>query len=186
MTETSSQAEALRLAMRCMAGSVSIVTVGTGSARTGMTVTSAISLSMTPPTMLVAVDRGSSAWPILESSGHFAINVPSAAQVGTAERFAGRGGAKGLARYVGADWYALGSGTLGLVGALAVIDCRVDEIIVRHSHAIVLGAVLSVHIEDVATAEPLVYVGGAFVPTLPANPPALAKARPQPDGRAHV
>lgn len=85
--------------------------------------------------MLVAVDRGSSTWPILAASGRFDIKVPSSAQLGVAERFAGRSGAKGLARYEGADRFQLGSGSFGLVGALAVIDCRIEEIVERHSQA---------------------------------------------------
>lgn len=156
----STDSDALRIAMRRSAGGVSIITTGTGQDRTGMTVTSAISLSMAPPTMLIAVDRGSSTWPILAASGAFAINLPSSAQLDVAERFAGRGGARGLARYADADWFRLGTGTYGLVGALAVIDCRIEEIIERHSHAVVLGSVLSVDLGP--DADPLAYAGGSF------------------------
>ena len=152
----------LRTAMRRSAGAVSIITAGTGPERTGMTVTSALSLSMAPPTMMVAVDRGASTWPILEAAGSFAVNIPSATQIHVAERFAGRDGAKGAARYAGSDWFRLGSGSFGLVGALAVIDCRIEEIIERHSHAIVLGAVLDVHLGSEPAAESLVYAAGAF------------------------
>jgi len=43
--------------MRRLAGGVSVITAGDGDARTGLTVTSAISLSMDPPTMMVSVNR---------------------------------------------------------------------------------------------------------------------------------
>ena len=158
----SAAAGLLRTAMRRSAGAVSIITAGTGPERTGMTVTSALSLSMTPPTMMVAVDRGSSTWPILEAAGSFAVNIPSSTQIDVAERFAGGGGARGLARYAGADWFRLGSGSFGLVGALAVVDCRIEEIFERHSHAIVIGTVLDVHLGDNPRAEALVYTAGAF------------------------
>ena len=161
-TPSPTDAGLLRDAMRRGAGGVSVVTTGRGPDRNGMTVTSAISLSMSPPTMLVAVDRGTSTWPVLVAAGHFAVNMPSARQVAVAERFAGRGGLKGAARYAGADWFRLGSGTWGLADALAVIDCRIEEIIERHSHAIVLGTVLAVHPGDDPLAEPLVYAAGAF------------------------
>ena len=68
---------------------------------------------------------------------------------------------KGKDRYEGADWMPMGSGALGLVGALAVIDCAVEEIIVRHSHAIVLGAVRDVQ-GDLGDGEGLVYGHGRF------------------------
>lgn len=157
-----SEADLLRNAMRRSAGGVSIITAGRGLERSGMTITSAISQSMAPPTMLVAVDLTASTLPVLATSGCFAVNIPSARQLDVAERFAGRGGLKGTARYEGAEWSRLGSGTWGLVSALAVIDCRVEEIIERHSHAIVLGAVEAVHLGEDSEAEPLVYAAGAF------------------------
>ena len=39
-------------AMRHLVGGVSVITAGSGAAKTGLTVTSAISLSLDPPTML--------------------------------------------------------------------------------------------------------------------------------------
>ena len=163
-------ADLLRDAMRRSAGGVSIITAGRGLERAGMTVTSAISQTMAPPTMLVAVDLTASTLPVLTAKGHFAVNIPSARQVDVAERFAGRGGLKGAARYAGAEWFRLGSGTWGLVDALAVIDCRVEEIIERHSHAIVLGAVEAVHLGSDASAEPLAYAAGAFARAMAAVP----------------
>lgn len=58
-----------------------------------------------------------------------------------AERFAGRGGLKGSARYEGASWSALATGALALEDSLAAVDCTVEDTIVRHSHALVLGSV---------------------------------------------
>lgn len=169
-TPSAPDADLLRGAMRRSAGGVSIITAGRGPERTGMTVTSAISLSMAPPTMLVAVDRTASTLPVLVGAGHFAVNIPSARQVAVAERFAGRGGAKGAARYAGAEWIRLGSGSWGLDGALAVIDCRVEQIIERHTHAIVLGAVLAVHLGEDPNAEPLAHTAGAFARVTAAVP----------------
>jgi hypothetical protein len=44
-------------AMRHLIGGVSVITAGSGEIRTGLTATSAISLSLDPPTMLVCVNR---------------------------------------------------------------------------------------------------------------------------------
>jgi flavin reductase (DIM6/NTAB) family NADH-FMN oxidoreductase RutF len=46
-------------------------------------------------------------------------------------------------RFEGARWTALATGAPILVGALAAFDCLIEEVIERHSHAIVLGAVVS-------------------------------------------
>ena len=152
----------LRHAMRHMAGGVSVITAGTGPERTGLTVTTATSLSMEPPTMLICVNRTASAWPVIREHGHFVVNILSAHQEEVAGRFAGRGGVKGAARYDGAEWDRLGSGVWGLRGALATIECEVEEIIERHSHNIILGAVLSV--TTGRDHDPLVYGHGRFSP----------------------
>jgi flavin reductase (DIM6/NTAB) family NADH-FMN oxidoreductase RutF len=41
-------------------------------------------------------------------------------------------------------WTTRVSGVPLLVGALSAIDCQVDEIVERHSHAIVIGRVLDI------------------------------------------
>jgi flavin reductase (DIM6/NTAB) family NADH-FMN oxidoreductase RutF len=147
-------------AMGRLAGAVSVITVGKGENRTGFTATSVSSFSVEPPTILVSLNRDSSSWPALLSARSFAVNILSADQAGVADRFAGRGGIKGNDRYVGWDWSRLSSGTLGLEGAVAVVDCALDEAIERHSHAILLGRVLSVEI--VPEADPLLYWRGDY------------------------
>ncbi len=134
----------LKSAMRRVSGGVSVITAGVGEDRTGATVTSATALSVDPPTMIVNINRSSSSWPIISRYGHFCVNILSAEQQDVADRFAGKGGLKGTARYDGAEWYTLASGASALRGALAAIDCEVDEIIERHSHAIILGRVVSI------------------------------------------
>lgn len=131
-------------AMRSLAGGVSIITVGRGDDISGMTVTSVSSLSVEPPTLIVSVNRGSSSWPLLQRYGAFGINIVGSDQLDVAERFSGKGGLKGAARFAGAKWTAGITGTPLLVGALAALDCVVEEAIERHSHAIVIGHVRSV------------------------------------------
>ncbi len=76
-----------------------------------------------------------------------------------ADRFAGKGGIKGVERYADAEWYALESGALALAGALASVDCAVEDVIERHTHAIVIGRVLKV---VTGSGEPLLYHNGGY------------------------
>lgn len=131
----------LKGAMRSVFGAVSVVTAGLGAERTGATVTTAHSLSVEPETMLVSINLGSSTWGAIERFGHFCVNVLEANQVDVANRFAGRGGLKGSDRYLGSEWTSLVTGAGVLTGALASIDCEVEEVVQRHSHALVLGRV---------------------------------------------
>ena len=151
-----------REAMRRLAGGVSVITAGVGEERTGLTVTSAISLSVDPPTMLVCVNRNASAWSVIQRERHYCVNILGSSHQEIADRFAGRGGVKGAERYEGARWRQFATGAFGLEDALAVIDCAVEEIIERHSHGIIIGTVRSVHIGG--GAEALVYGHGRYVP----------------------
>jgi flavin reductase (DIM6/NTAB) family NADH-FMN oxidoreductase RutF len=153
------QADLLRDAMRHVAGTVSVITAGGAGDRTGLTATSAVSLALDPPTMIVSVNRGASAWPVILRHRHFCINVLSADHSHVADRFAGRNGVKGADRYTGADWTTLATGAAALADAVSVIDCELEEAIERHSHAILVGAVRAVMVRG---GEGLLYRHGGY------------------------
>jgi len=133
-----------RGAMRHLTGGVSVITVGRGTDITGMTVTSVSSLSLDPASLIVSINRESSSWPLLRRHGSFGVNILTADQLDVAERFTGKDGLKGADRFAGAQWTTLVSGVPMLVGALSAIDCATEDIIERHSHAIVVGRVLDI------------------------------------------
>jgi flavin reductase (DIM6/NTAB) family NADH-FMN oxidoreductase RutF len=151
-----------RSAMRHLAGGVSVITAGRGRDITGMTVTSVSSLSVDPPTLIVSINRESSSWPLLKRYGFFGVNILTSEQVDIAERFTGKGGLKGADRFGGARWITRASGVPLLEGALAAIDCEVEHIVERHSHAIVIGRVLDMQSSSPRTAA-LAYWQGQYV-----------------------
>jgi 3-hydroxy-9,10-secoandrosta-1,3,5(10)-triene-9,17-dione monooxygenase reductase component len=75
-------------AMRHLIGGVSVITAGSGEVRTGLTATSAISLSLDPPTMLVCVNRDASAWPVIQRERHYCVNILDSRHQDLADRFA--------------------------------------------------------------------------------------------------
>jgi flavin reductase (DIM6/NTAB) family NADH-FMN oxidoreductase RutF len=135
--------------------------VGRGKDITGMTVTSVSSLSVDPPTLIVSINRQSSSWPLLKRHGFFGVNILTADQLDVAERFTGKDGLKGADRFAGAQWTTRVSGVPLLVGALAAIDCEAEDIIERHSHAIVVGRVLDIQASQRTAA--LSYWQGQYV-----------------------
>jgi len=141
-------AQQFKLAMRRVFGGVSVITVGDGDTRTGLTVTSTVPVSTDPPTVLICVNRASSSWPVIVAERRFCVNVLDARHEAVAERFSGKGGVKGTQRYDGAQWRQFATGAWGLADAIAVIDCAVEELIERHSHGIVIGAVKHVEIGE--------------------------------------
>ncbi len=154
-------ADDFRNAMRRLTGGVSVITAGQGRDISGMTVTSVTSLSVEPPALIVAVNRSASSWPLMRRHGFFGVNILGADQLEVAERFAGKDGLKGAARFAGADWFARASGVPLLTGALAAIDCEVEEVVERHSHAIVIGRVLDLAVSPRSAA--LAYWQGQYL-----------------------
>jgi flavin reductase (DIM6/NTAB) family NADH-FMN oxidoreductase RutF len=150
-----------RGAMRHLAGGVSVITVGRGRDITGMTVTSVSSLSVDPPTLIVSINRESSSWPLLRRHGFFGVSILTADQLDVAECFTGKGGLKGAARFAGSQWFTRASGVPLLAGALAAIDCEVEDVVERHSHAIVIGRVLDIEASTRTAA--LAYWQGQYV-----------------------
>ncbi len=129
--------------MRALASGVAIVACGDGAERVGCTVTSLASLSLTPPTLFICLARASSTLTGVREAGAFSVNLLAARHEALAHRFSGRGGVHGPRRFGEASWVTLATGAPILTDALVAFDCLVEEVIERHSHAIVLGAVVS-------------------------------------------
>jgi flavin reductase (DIM6/NTAB) family NADH-FMN oxidoreductase RutF len=134
---------AFRHAMRAFSSGVAIVACGEGEARAGCTATSLASLSLAPPTLIVCLARSSSTLIGLREAGAFSINLLAARHHALAHRFSGHSGVHGPRRFDRAQWVTLSTGAPVLTDAVAAFDCLVEEVIERHSHAIVLGAVVS-------------------------------------------
>lgn len=139
-------AEVFRGAMRQLATGVSVLTTGRDENIAGVTVTSLSSLSVDPPTLIVSIDRASLFWPRLERYRAFGVNILGASQLEIADRFAAAGSSEDPGRFTGIGWSGGVSGVPLLTDALAAIDCEVEELIERHSHAIVIGRVLEVRV----------------------------------------
>ena len=133
-------AQAFRLAMRRLAGGVSVVTVGALGARSGFTATSVVSLSVAPAVLMVSVNAASSSWPLMREQGRFGVNVLGEHQQAVAERFSGRDGIQAEGRYARSTWHRVEDAWL-LDGATAAFACEIEECFERHGHCVVLGRV---------------------------------------------
>ncbi|RDJ04845.1 flavin reductase family protein [Rhizobium grahamii] len=152
--------DTFRAAMQHLPGNVAVVTVGTGSERSGLVVTSAVSLAADPPLVMVCVNRSSSSWPLFHRFGHFGVNSLAAHQQDIAERFSGRHGCKGSERYVNAEWTTLSTGAPLLVDATVSLDCTLEEMIDRATHSIIIGRVNAIRVNEDQGA--LIYWHGGY------------------------
>ena len=80
--------DAFRASLRLVASSVSLVTARDAQGQWhGMAVTSAGSLSMDPPSMMVAINRNTSIYPVILQTRRFTLNLMDECHVALLERF---------------------------------------------------------------------------------------------------
>jgi flavin reductase (DIM6/NTAB) family NADH-FMN oxidoreductase RutF len=146
--------------MRLHAAGVTVVTSLHEGRPAGLTATSVCSVSAEPPQLLVCVNRAAEANATIRASGRFCVNVLAADQRALADRFAGRSGQFGAARFSGARWTRLVTGAPVLEGCRAAFDCQLADAVEAGTHTIFVGLVEAVAIRpDLA---PLVYHEGEY------------------------
>lgn len=126
-------------AMRRFATGVSIVTTADDGRIHGFTVNAFASVSVSPPTVLICVNRGATAHPLIARSQRFCVNILALEQRALAERFAG---GEPRSRFDGVDYRIGPSGSPILEGTLAHVDCVLTEELTASTHTIFLGHVL--------------------------------------------
>ena len=157
--ETDEIERQFRSVMRRLAGGVAIITAGRGDDITGMTVTSLTSLSATPPRLLVSINRQASSFALIERYRSFGVSILGSEQQTLADRFSD-GRLKGKQRFEGAAWSPGASGVPLLTKSLATVECQAEEIIERHSHAIIVGRLLGMELSHRLSG--LVYWNGQY------------------------
>jgi flavin reductase (DIM6/NTAB) family NADH-FMN oxidoreductase RutF len=141
-------------------GSV-VVTARGSDGPAGFLGLSATHLTAAPPTMLVSIDKRTSALAAVLESRHFALNYLPREAAALADLFGGRGSAKGADRFAGERWKTLTTGAPVLVDALGAVDCALEEAIERHGVIIAIGRVVDFLIRP--DGEPLIHFRGDFV-----------------------
>ena len=121
----------------------------------GLTVNAFCSLSLTPPLVLVAIDRVCSILDTFEKSGHFAINFLSLDQRNLSIRFC----EVPEGRFSGVPWLPGAEGAPLIEGTIGSIECRTRSIIDAGDHRALIGEVVAASVAD---GDPLVFFRGAY------------------------
>jgi len=145
--------------MRHQAGAVTIITVGNAGNRTGLTATAMCSLTDTPPTVLICVNRNASAHAPIRAAKCFGVNILAQEHFDLAKRFSTKI-VEGEARFDADAWDTLATGAPTLKGSLATLDCELVDEHEFQTHSIFIGRVRDGRFrEDV---QPLLYFRGDF------------------------
>jgi flavin reductase (DIM6/NTAB) family NADH-FMN oxidoreductase RutF len=116
----------------------------------GLTVNAFCSLSLTPPLVLVAVDRVCSLLETFEKSGHFAINFLAGDQRDLSIRFS----EIPEGRFSGVSWTPGVEGAPLIEGAIGSLECRTQNVIDAGDHRALIGEVIGANVGD---GDPLVF-----------------------------
>lgn len=136
--------------MRRLASGVSVVTAAAvDGTPCGMTATAVFSLSVEPPSLVVGVNKGSRLGEIIPGAANFAVSILGARHRHVAEAFAGKvSGLSGPTRFAYGTWRYNGEDVPILDDAPACFVCKIDDIIERSTHLLLIGTVTNVHLVD--------------------------------------
>jgi flavin reductase (DIM6/NTAB) family NADH-FMN oxidoreductase RutF len=153
-------ADAFRHAFRRLATTVAVITIRdrTGAAR-AMTVTSMCGLSVSPPTLLVCIDRAASTHRELLATNRFGLDILADDQVAIAARFARRGASKLVP--AGLLDPGLDGPTPHVAGSVVRFDCTISAIHAASTHDIVVGLIEAIDM-PADDGSPLLYHEGGF------------------------
>ncbi|GAB88514.1 putative oxidoreductase [Gordonia rhizosphera NBRC 16068] len=115
---------------------VSVVTAMDGARPHGTTVSAFASLSMTPPMVLVSLDRRSDLLAVLQRSRRFGVNILSHGQADTAVQFA----RKGPDKFDGVSWHG-SAGLPRLHGTAGWLACDLVELVDGGDHVVAYGGI---------------------------------------------
>ena len=134
---------------------ITIVTAMEDEGPVGFTCQSFTSLSLDPALIALAPAKTSTSWPKIAAAGAFCVNILSSDQEALCRTFA----ASGADKFAGVGWSTAATGAPVLDGALAFIDCHLEQIHDAGDHELVIGRVLDM---GVGEGTPLLYYRSGF------------------------
>lgn len=151
-----------KAALGSLAASVTVITLwDEDGVPRGMTATAFSSVSVEPLLILVCVNRSSRTYEQIARQGRFGVNILGSVAREISDHCARPGADKGLRP----DWLAEAESwrSPALSGALAFLDCEVDQEVHAGTHAVLIGAVQGIGLSTIAAHhEPLLHFRGAY------------------------
>jgi flavin reductase (DIM6/NTAB) family NADH-FMN oxidoreductase RutF len=156
-------ADDFRKSLRGLASTVSLLTTEDGGERYGMVATAVMSVTLDPPALVVGINRSASIHDAVVRRGWYAVNLLARSHEAVSRHFATHHRSERFAvgQWIDAAVVSAPEVRLpALSDGLAVVSCRVREIIPYGTHNLFLSTVEDVRLA--ADADPLVYCDGRF------------------------
>jgi flavin reductase (DIM6/NTAB) family NADH-FMN oxidoreductase RutF len=146
----------LRNVLGCFATGVTVITTRDQSGEVfGITANAFTSVSLSPPLVLVCIDKNANCYFCFEQSGAFAVNILGREQEDVSRKFA----TKGIDKFQGVAWRPGTRGVPILEGAVAYVECRIVKSYDGGDHAIYLGEVVDA---GASGGAPLLFFKGKY------------------------
>ncbi|MBT9372895.1 flavin reductase [Rhizobium sp. CSW-27] len=147
-----------RNAMARLGAAVHIITTDGAAGRAGFAATAVCSVTDTPPTLLVCLNRSSSVFSAFEANGVLSVNTLGPGHVRLSSLFGGKTPVE--ERFAAADWMTGETGAPVLCDAVVSFDCRVAEAVDIGTHKVLFCRVVT--LRSGSTDEGLAYYQRAY------------------------
>lgn len=152
--------QAFRDGMCRLGAAVNVITSDGPAGRLGFTATAVCSISDTPPSLLVCMNRRSLQNGPLKQNGVFCVNTLSAGQQELSGVFSGVGKLEMDDRFKHGRWAILETGAPVLLDAIVSFDCRIVQALEVNTHTIMIAEVLAVKNSSQVTS--LIYLNRQY------------------------
>jgi flavin reductase (DIM6/NTAB) family NADH-FMN oxidoreductase RutF len=154
-TPTQPDLDVMKRVNRQFITGVTVVTAMDGEKPRGLAVNAFSSVSLDPPTVMVAVQRSSSTHECLFRAQHLAINILSADQLDVVNVFA----TKAEDKFAGLDWEPGPFGSPMIGRSAAQMEVEIRERLQASTHTLFVCRVVHATVDD---RHPMVYSAGKF------------------------
>jgi flavin reductase len=125
-----------RDAMARLGAAVHVVTSEGPAGATGFTATAVCSVTDTPPTLLVCLNRNASAYAAVVENGVLCVNTLASSQQAMSQAFGGK--TPMVERFAHGSWTTLQTGSPVLHEAIANFDCRIVDVMQIGTHDVLI------------------------------------------------
>ncbi len=133
MSQPTESALTFREGMSRLGAAVTLLTSDGAAGRHGMTASAVVSVTDSPPTLIVCVNRGIRCHDLFVENGVLAVNVLGGRHQDLSRRFASKDVGD---RFDGAGWVTLATGAPVLADAEVAFDCRIVDVREVGSHSV--------------------------------------------------
>jgi len=135
-----------RNAMARLGSAVNIITTDGPGGRAGFTASAVCSVTDTPPTLLVCLNRSASVYSVFKQNQTLCVNTLAAEHESLSKLFGGKTPMD--MRFSAARWSTLATGAPMLHGAIVSFDCQISQIVSVGTHDILFCQVVALTRND--------------------------------------